>query len=215
MQQDADDLTEFLAAVVEISHARGSHEVQIVLMGHSTGCQDIVMLMGRSEMKNYKISGLILQGAVSDREAFDAAVEANPRLKDLREEIATIAMHMQPDEFLPRRASLLVGREGDPITAGRFMSLNGKQTVDDIFSSDLTVEYFKKRLGHIVCPVLLLLSGADEYYPSGVSAGVAGEKIASGFGAEVRMEVVEKANHFLFGHELGLCEIVTDFLKTV
>jgi pimeloyl-ACP methyl ester carboxylesterase len=210
MKTDTDDLIEFLTTVCH----RGTNVVpQIVLMGHSTGCQDIVILLTRPEMKLFDVFGLILQGAVSDREAFDAAVDVNLSLKELRDEMATIAVHMQPNEFLPRRASLLLGRDGDPITAARFLTLNGKQSEEDLFSSDLSVEYLKKRLGHVNCPVLLLLSGADEYYPVGVQASIAGANIAQGFSGVVRVEVVKEANHFLEGKADLMCKVVAEFVN--
>ena len=68
LRQDSEDLKNFIS---EISENRGVGE--IVLMGHSTGCQDILKFLENSE----NIKAAILQAPVSDREAFDAACAAN------------------------------------------------------------------------------------------------------------------------------------------
>jgi pimeloyl-ACP methyl ester carboxylesterase len=196
--QDVEDLKEFLEVVK--SRDAATEDVEFVLMGHSTGCQDIVtFLLGRESLeKKFNVAGVILQGQVSDRDAFDAAVEA--------------------DEFLPRTASALIGRphQGDPITARRFLSLNGKQSEDDMFSSDLTQEYMAKRLGHVQCPALLIFSGKDEFYPRRIDVKKLAHKIAGTFKTDlVQMKILENAGHFLQGFEDELVNHVLSFLDLV
>ena len=60
-----------------------------------------------------------------------------------------------------------------PITASRYVSLFDKDGDDDFFSSDLTDEQLRERLGHVSrqggsseLDLLAVYSGKDEYVPS-------------------------------------------------
>ena len=207
--KDAEDLKEFISTCCEDADS-------IVLMGHSTGCQDIVTYLGKIHQNCAPpVVKVILQGPVSDREAVDAAVsrDSSGNLKAVLEEAMHSASHMELDEYLPSKTSVLFGRTGDPITAGRFSSLYGKQTEEDVFSSDLAEAYLKKRLGHITCPVLLILSEKDEFYPEYVQANTMGKLIGTGFTGHVEISVVRGADHFLTGLQDELGNLVVRFLN--
>ena len=173
LESDAADLGEF------IEHIRQVRSVaKIVLIGHSTGCQGIIHCLKCFQIDN--IHSIILQGAVSDRQAWDVACEGNPVMTQLRQVMHGKALETDPLNFLPREAGSLV-REGDVLTAERFLSLNGTATLDDMFSSDLSDDYQKKLFLHIKEPVLIVQSLQDEFIPKHIDPAKLALKISRNF----------------------------------
>ena len=85
---------------------------KIVLMGHSTGAQDVLHFLRHAEPeKTSVVSGVVLQGAVSDREYLIMAEEIAP----LIEEAKALVASGKEDAILSRRLY------DAPITAYRFM----------------------------------------------------------------------------------------------
>jgi hypothetical protein len=119
----------------------------IVLMGHSTGCQDCVAYMKTGQLRHL-VRAVILQAPASDRECPDAYSEENIRLA------ATMVHEGKAEELMPMNASDV------PITASRFYSLTSNEGDDDLFSSDLSAQTLVARLGHMRdSKVLILFSG--------------------------------------------------------
>lgn len=134
---------------------------KIVLMGHSTGCQDAVYYLQHGRYKA-SVCGVILQAPVSDREASTLDVEQSGREKYLAQALALVA-NGQGEEMLPR-ATLFA-----PICAERYVSLEKRLGDDDMFSSDLTDRELKQQMGHSQhSSALLLCSAKDEYVPPSV-----------------------------------------------
>lgn len=172
-------------------------------MGHSTGCQDSMHYMcsalASSSSKSSapstrpRISGIILQAPVSDREAIleeinrkSAVAEAYKEALDL---CASTPKGLQSKVLLPWHLSYpLVG--SIPMTIARFLSLASPDSPaspgpDDYFSSDLSDEIFRSTFGKLascqhVAPskpsptggnatdgtpksMLILVSGSDEH----------------------------------------------------
>ena len=145
-----------LARLLAVCTAQGV--THFVLLGHSTGCQDIVTLMRSSAAQ---ILGCVLVGPVSDREGrttYESSEQTEALLRRAEELIAT------------GEGSALMPVEADPapVTAERFFSLYHKQGGDDMFSADLTPEVLKERLAPCsTVRTLVVLSTADEYLPPG------------------------------------------------
>lgn len=147
---DAQDLHELLSCL----RTRGV--TRVVMMGHSTGCQDtITLLRGGAQ-----VSGAILQAPVSDRE-YLATLPETAGLLELAERMVAAG---QGEAWMPRQAG------GTATTASRFLSLAGAGGDDDLFSSDLSDAQLSELLGHVRVPTLLLLSGEDEYVPASVDS---------------------------------------------
>lgn len=130
----------------------------IYLMGHSTGCQ-ISLALSKHFPKDSeigkKIEGCILQAAVSDREAM--------KLDSSTQKLYEMALQCDsPSTVLPEMMYGIV-----PITAARMLSLGGRMTSDDYFSSDLTSTELKEKIGEGVRDrqVVVIQSLQDEYVP--------------------------------------------------
>lgn len=127
---------------------------KIVIMGHSTGCQDIVHFLSR-ERQDCIIDGGILQAPMSDREDFEeknrkgsegfARLEHSKLLVEQGKGSTLLERHIDS----PRKSSSQNAVNGavfqEPaMTAYRYWSLNGKGGDDDYFSSDLSEERMKE-----------------------------------------------------------------------
>ncbi|KAK7202788.1 hypothetical protein BZA70DRAFT_285028 [Myxozyma melibiosi] len=165
LARDADEI----AQAVDYFRRRKPAGSKIALMGHSTGCQDTMQLLVRrsssSDSTSPLLSGAILQAPVSDREAMHLL------FPDQAAPLLTYALAQQAAgngaEILPKRYSDLFF--DTPITADRWISLAKKEGDDDFFSSDLDDTVLSSTFGAVSCPLLVLVSGADEFMPAEVS----------------------------------------------
>jgi len=151
-----------------------------VLLGHSTGCQDVVKFLADGA-KRTMVKGAILQAPVSDRQALaltntgnKAAFEAD--LSKYETMAKTMIAQGKGDEIMPRAACLLVGPP-HAITAYRFNSLTGRMTDDDMFSSDLTDGELSRKFYHVGVPTLVAMSLDDEYVPKTVDMSALAERM--------------------------------------
>ncbi|KAI9892408.1 MAG: hypothetical protein M1814_001611 [Vezdaea aestivalis] len=146
---------------------------KIVLMGHSTGCQDCMTYLTisapDSPVARAEVDGVIFQAPVSDREAIV------PLLGEERYASSAAVARKWVDEgrgedVLP--GEVTGGFFTGAVSAQRWLSLLSpeKNGADDLFSSDLTDEQFKGTWGAIPAsaPVLILYSGSDEFVPDTV-----------------------------------------------
>ncbi|KAF7854213.1 hypothetical protein EAF04_010510 [Stromatinia cepivora] len=161
LKKDAEELSKCVAYFRTIKSGK------IVLMGHSTGCQDVMeYLTGLGHETNAPIDGGIIQASASDREALGQEMDANV----LKNSIA-LAQKMvdagDGEETLPSSAT--EGFFPSPVCARRWLSLTSPNHDgdDDYFSSDLTDEQLKKTFGSLPArsPLCILFSGNDEYVP--------------------------------------------------
>ncbi|KAK3504674.1 hypothetical protein B0T13DRAFT_12949 [Neurospora crassa] len=144
---------------------------RIVLMGHSTGCQDCMYYATHGdEMGLEKVDGFILQGPVSDREAILAVFEEESPGKgqarmDLSVQVAKkmisegTAQDCMPREWLPKEFW------ASPVSAYRWFSLASFGGDDDYFSSDLPDEKLAEIWSKVSKPTLVLPSENDEHVP--------------------------------------------------
>lgn len=167
LERDARELAQL---AVYLRTRRGSTKSKVVLMGHSTGCQDAMEYLSRASHgaefdPRARLDGAILQAPVSDSEAF--AFFAPPA--DLARYLAQaqeLVVAGQGNELLPAAALDLVF--GAPILAARFVALAGSRGADDYFSSYLTDADHSATFARVPCPILVLVGGKDEFVPPGV-----------------------------------------------
>ncbi|KAF2166496.1 hypothetical protein M409DRAFT_23133 [Zasmidium cellare ATCC 36951] len=143
---------------------------KVVIMGHSTGCQDCMeYTVGTGADKRPSVDGVILQAPVSDREALE-----NELPQAFKHEVDQLALKMcqegQDKDAMPNRLTGPVfGRVA--ISARRWVDVSSPgpdhSGADDYFSSDLPVERLKGTFGKLPpsSPLLVLYSGSDASVP--------------------------------------------------
>ncbi|ESW96626.1 hypothetical protein KL918_000582 [Ogataea parapolymorpha] len=163
------DAYEISLLVEYLRSERGGSREKVVLMGHSTGCQDTIQYLAKYGPKEpaKQVEGGILQAAVSDREAIFHELQKQGKGWEELEELNALARNYVSEgreyELLPKKYSDLF--LGAPINAYRWLSLATKLGDDDFFSSDLTLRDNKKTFGMVTRPIMVLNSEKDQFYP--------------------------------------------------
>jgi pimeloyl-ACP methyl ester carboxylesterase len=202
-----------------IHYFKSGKKNRVVIMGHSTGCQDCLHYFASSGDRA-TVDGVILQAPVSDREAM---------VKDMAAESYHLACQTaqrycqegKGEYILP--LNLTTSMFGNiPISARRWVALACKGGEDDYFSSDLSEERLKSTLAKVDKPLLIVYGEKDEYVPESVDKkalvarwmGVVGEK-AHGKSSDL----LDGASHNLNGDdERVVGELITrvnDFLTSL
>lgn len=191
---DLDRDIEEIAICVEFLRGKlfGS-DLDICLMGHSTGCQDIMRYLTApnpldSNPKRPKIQGAILQAPVSDRDAVLQKIEDGPKSKEAYEAALKIAAEAtdRRNTLLPLNISkLLFGPV--PVSVERFLSVASPESPEnpskeDFFSHDLKDSTLKATFGRIgrsrllerripgdAEAILVLMSDSDEFARNSVN----------------------------------------------
>lgn len=160
--RDAEDMAKIIAYLKE--RRPGG---KVVIMGHSTGCQDCMeYLTGKGAEKRPPVDGIILQAPVSDREGIGKELP-----EAFMEEANQLALKMcregKDKDCLPNRLTKPgFGRIG--ITARRWVDIASPgpnhDGADDYFSQDLPESRLRNTFGKLPAraPLLILYSGADE-----------------------------------------------------
>jgi len=164
LQKDAAEISD------AVSYFRSIKNGKIVLMGSSTGCQDIMeYLTGAGCEARPAIEGGILQAPASDRESLVMLMEP-----EIYRNSCIAAQKMvdegNGEEILPTRATGNVLPA--PCTASRWLSMASPNHDgdDDYFSSDLKDKQLEKSFGSLPKRTMLcvLMSEDDEYVPKSV-----------------------------------------------
>ncbi|KAJ4868911.1 alpha/beta-Hydrolases superfamily protein [Raphanus sativus] len=129
LKQDAQEIDQLISYLINKENSEG-----VVLLGHSTGCQDIVYYMGTNAACSRAVRAAILQAPVSDRE-YKATLPETPAMIDLA---ANMIKEGRAEELMPREADPCA-----PISAYRYHSLCAYMGDDDMFSSDLSDDQLK------------------------------------------------------------------------
>ncbi|CAN6481962.1 unnamed protein product [Victoria cruziana] len=135
LKQDYLEIDQLISYLINKEDSEG-----VVLLGHSTGCQDIVYYMRRNTACSRAVRAAILQAPVSDRE-YRATLPETAAMIDLA---AKMISDGQETELMPREAN-----PEAPITAYRYHSLCAYMGDDDMFSSDLSDDQLRIRIGHM------------------------------------------------------------------
>ncbi|KAK3682630.1 hypothetical protein B0T22DRAFT_471631 [Podospora appendiculata] len=141
---------------------------KVVLMGHSTGCQDCLEYLdtGKYVAAAPGVDGVILQGPVSDREAMGLGVGAE-EVERCAGFARAMVLEGRGEEIVPR--GMVEDVLGDtPVSAYRLWSLAAVGGDDDYFSSDLPDDRVTAIWGRLRQPVLIVPSANDEFVPKEV-----------------------------------------------
>lgn len=213
--QDARELGECVAYFQKLRP-----EKKIVIMGHSTGCQDAMeYVVGKDADKRPALDGVILQGGVSDRQA-GAEMLTHEEFTDILAKAKAMIDQGDDQETMPSHNNPVIKLLGGPITAYRTHSLLAKGGDDDYFSSDLSDEELTRTFGAVpaTTPVCFLLGAEDPYVPPSVDKAALLQRwtriIRSGGGVvdDDNGGVVTGASHNLDGDPEA---VVQDLVKRV
>jgi alpha-beta hydrolase superfamily lysophospholipase len=126
---------------------------KFILIGHSTGCQNILHLM-RQDSTPQRISAVILQSPIPDRMYLASTYS------DEWCEMAAWAQEHKDDDIYPSTVC------GAPITAYRLRSLLTPGGDDDYFSLDMSAQDRQERFRGVTShgtPLFVQWSGKEEY----------------------------------------------------
>ncbi|EGG04538.1 Hypothetical protein MELLADRAFT_72355 [Melampsora larici-populina 98AG31] len=196
LNQDVKEIQDCLKYLIRL----GKNE--FVLMGHSTGCQDIVRLVNDQPDVLKNVIGTILQAPVSDREyILDVLGEENyQRSIKIAKELIEAG---KPNQPIPLEFCEMFSGGKSTISAHRWISLSSKlqdnPSGEDFFSSDLTIEDLSINLKAFnSIKTMILFSGRDESVPKEVNKNELLERLVVSCGGKVTREwsvLFEGAGH--------------------
>ncbi|XP_074339220.1 UPF0613 protein PB24D3.06c [Apium graveolens] len=199
LKEDAMELDQLISYFINKEDSEG-----VVLIGHSTGCQDIVYYMRTNFACSRAVRGAILQAPVSDRE-YKATLPETAAMIDLASKMIS---ESRGSELMPREAN-----PDSPITAYRYHSLCAYMGDDDLFSSDLSDDQLKQRLGHMSnTPCQVIFSMGDEYVPEYVDKKALVDRLCRAMGGAEKVEI-EYGNHSLSNRVTEAVQAIMDFVK--
>ncbi|KAL4564632.1 hypothetical protein LXL04_028699 [Taraxacum kok-saghyz] len=200
LKEDASELDQLINYLINKEDSEG-----VVLLGHSTGCQDIVHYMRTNAACSRAVRAAILQAPVSDRE-FRATLPETAGMIDLASKLLSEG---RGSDLMPREAN-----PDAPITAYRFHSLCAYMGDDDMFSSDLSDDQLRQRLGHMSnTPCQVIFSMADEYVPDYVDKKALVERLCRAMGGAEKVEI-EWGNHSLSNRADECVLAIMQFVKS-
>ncbi|KQK20361.1 UPF0613 protein PB24D3.06c isoform X1 [Brachypodium distachyon] len=199
LEQDALELDQLIGYLINKENSEG-----VILLGHSTGCQDIVHYMRTNLACSKAVSGVILQAPVSDRE-YRATLPETAEMIDLASKMISEGRGM---DLMPREAN-----SDAPITAYRFHSLCAYMGDDDMFSSDLSEDQLRQRLGHMsTTQCQIIFSMGDEYVPEYVDKKALVNRLCQALGGAEKVEI-EWGDHALSNRVQEAVRAIVDFVK--
>lgn len=199
LKQDAMELDQLISYLINKENSEG-----VALLGHSTGCQDIVYYLRTNAACSRAVRAAILQAPVSDRE-YRATLPETAAMIDLA---SSMMKEGRGSELMPKEADSCA-----PITAYRYHSLSAYMGDDDMFSSDLSDDQLKQRLGHMTTtPCQVIFSMADEYVPEYVDKKALVARLCKALGGAESVEI-EHGNHSLSNRTQEAVRAIVDFVK--
>eukprot|EP00242_Pyramimonas_sp_CCMP2087_P018496 CAMPEP_0198206616 /NCGR_PEP_ID=MMETSP1445-20131203/10175_1 /TAXON_ID=36898 /ORGANISM="Pyramimonas sp., Strain CCMP2087" /LENGTH=269 /DNA_ID=CAMNT_0043879389 /DNA_START=168 /DNA_END=977 /DNA_ORIENTATION=+ len=181
IDQDAKELN------LLVQHLKSKEATHVVIAGHSTGCQDALRYVQKFPDT---IDGVILQAPVSDREYLELWPATSEKLRRAQRMVAEGA----GQELMPRNTDFCA-----PMCADRYVALVQRLGDDDHFSWDFSDSELEARVAHMQSlPVLVMMSGAEEYVPPNVNKGQLAQRLALAMGAE--WVLIAGGDHSLSNH---------------
>ena len=198
LAQDSKELDSLLAYLIENGYRR------IFLLGHSTGCQDIIYWTRHCSTGTIptQVKGIILQAPTSDR-LYREVLVGKQALTQQLQQAAALLNH---GTCLP-----LSYENGLPIAPERFLSLCVVNGEDDLFSADLSDSIWKANFRHASIPAVVFYSALDETvsFDEELTMSLIREKFIVACPNLDEFVVVEGANHSLSNSN----EAVAFFIK--
>ena len=156
---DVEDINEILSYI-----SNKNKLDEIYLLGHSTGCQDILCLFKKGINKQFPIKKCILQGPVSDRDYLNKDEKLLNEIKRIEKEYNVLYENWNNSEL---KNSMDVSKylydNKYPLLVRRFVSLYSKLGDEDWFSYDISQEKLKSMYSIIDIPFLFVFGLNDLY----------------------------------------------------
>lgn len=179
LDRDVEEIGQCVRYIRDLKAARlpgaPSKSAKTVVMGHSTGSQDVLHYLyspnplsrkdfelGIQHMVRPELEGAILQAPVSDREIILSAIESGGEPNEVRgayDQLVSFAQREpytedKTDSLLPLNMTTKLGFPSDPLSSRRFLSLASPESPenpseDDLFSSDLSDKRLQETFGMI------------------------------------------------------------------
>ena len=148
-----------------LTHIVNNNEInEIYLIGHSTGCQDILCLFKKGINKEFPIKKCILQGPVSDRDYVNKDIKLINEIKRIEKEYNILYKDWNFNEI---KNSIDISKylydDKYPLFLRRFISLYSRLGDEDWFSFDLSSKELNELYSVINVPFLFVFSLHDQY----------------------------------------------------
>jgi len=173
---------------------------EIILVGHSTGCQKSIYYL--SKRKKSKVSGAVLLAPMSDFADMFVSTEAK-KYKKLINTAKCMVKNNRSAELMPSRLWPM------PTDAQRFLSLFLPESVEEIFSYASKKE--PKILKSVKKPLLIILAGDDEHKDRPMTEIYSWFKNIS-VNKKNEIKIINKAPHNFIGHVFKLKRIIKKWL---
>ena len=156
---DVEDIKEILDHIINNNKIS-----EIYLIGHSTGCQDILCLFKKGVNKKFPIKKCILQGPVSDRDYLNKDENLLNEIKRIEKEYNILYKDWNFSELKnSMEISKYLYDDKYPLLIRRFISLYSRLGDEDWFSFDLSQNELNSLYSVINIPFLFVFSLNDQY----------------------------------------------------
>ena len=156
---DVEDIKEILKHITD-----NNKITEIYLIGHSTGCQDILCFFKKGINKEFPIKKCVLQGPVSDRDYLNKDEKLSNEIKRIEKEYNIIYEDWNNSELKnSMEISKYLYDNKYPLLIRRFVSLYSRLGNEDWFSFDLTQDELVNLYSVITIPFLFVFSLNDQY----------------------------------------------------
>ena len=206
---DVEDIKEI------IKHISYNNEIKdIYLIGHSTGCQDILCLFKKKIQKEFPIRKCILQGPVSDRDYIKDDQKLKNEIKRI-ENISNILFKDWNNSQLKNsiEVSQYLYDNKYPLLIRRFISLYSKLGDEDWFSYDIEENILNQLYSIIDIPFLFVFSLNDQYVNYSNEEYNELIKRIEKTNSNIKIYILND-NHFIDNSKEEFFQIVTNFFSS-
>ncbi|KAB8231126.1 uncharacterized protein BDW43DRAFT_313451 [Aspergillus alliaceus] len=201
LNKDIEQIAQSIQFIQKLQASRNppGNKSKVVVMGHSTGCQDVLHYLhspnplgpqpggledGLLHLIRPVVDGAIMQAPISDREELRMNLDRSPDPVDAwatYRELVSLAKSQASTDLLPLHMTIKMKYRSDTaLSSYRFLSLASPESPlvpsdDDKFSSDLPYQVLTETFGRITRngllrdKLLVLYSQSDETVPDWVN----------------------------------------------
>lgn len=187
-----------ISAAVNFIRRRGVRE--IVLIGHSTGCNKIIYALAKKKLPG--VRGVILLAGLSDPDIYKS--ELGRKYGKLLKQAERLVRTGKEEKYL-----LVESGKHGAMTAGRIVSLMKYGEAEDLFSASLGKKA-KARYHGLTMPTLIVYGTADEHAHYNVKK--IGQFVAAQIPGPVSQVYIKRASHGFKGYEQQLMEHIVKWL---